>query len=196
MGRPAGEVRTVHSRSQFGGMRVPVFTPDPEGDVIEGHIRVPLKWTHTKPFTNDRHEFTQYIADNIRRWVEWREHKGWKLNSRPKVQGPFEAPTANAMAEKPDWAIYQVTAKFQPTELMTLGLEDAYEMRLRAQRYGVDTDKPKVTSTPMETGKDVIHDSGAFGDPMQTAEDRRKQYGMKREDLLIGNLSDPWPARK
>src|SRR3990167_5870125 len=143
MGRPAGEVRTVHSRSQFGGMRVPVFTPDPRGDLIEGHIRVPLKWTHTKPFTNERHQFTQYLAENIRRWVEWREHKGWRLNSKPKVRGPFEAPTTNALAEKPDWAIYTVSALFQPTEVMTLGLEDAYELRLRALRYGVDPDKPK-----------------------------------------------------
>jgi hypothetical protein len=191
LGRSDGSVRDVHSRSQFGGMRVPVFTADPKGDEIEGHIRVPNEWTHTKPFTNERHQFKQYIAENIKRWVEWREHKGWRLNSKPLVRGPFEAPTPNAAAEKPDWSIYTVTAYFQPTEVMTLGLEDAYELRIRAQRYGIDIDKPKPVSTPVETGKDVIVEHGPFDDPMVIAEARRQQYGLKREDLLLGPLEEP-----
>ena len=185
LGRSDGSVRDVHSRSQFGGMRVPVFTADPRGDVIEGHIRVPQELVGTKPFTNKRHQFKALVADNIKRWVEWREHKGWRLNSVPQVQGPFEAPTPNAQAEKPDWSIYTVTAYFQPTEVMTLGLEDAYELRMRAQRYGVDTDKPKPVSTPIESGKDVIYETGKFDDPMVLAEKRRQQYGLKREDLLL-----------
>ena len=163
--------------------------------MIEGHIRVPLEWTHTMPFTNARHQFTGHIADSIKRWVEWREHKGWKLNSQPKVRGPFEAPTANALAEKPDFAIYTVTAWFQPTEPLSIGFDDAHELQLRAKRYGVDIHKPKPVSTPIEAGKAVIVDSGPFGDPMRMAAERRKQYGLKREDLLIGNLSDPWPER-
>ena len=171
---------------------MPVLLADPRGDEIEGHIRVPLKWTHTLPFTNERHCLTNYLAESIKQWVEWREHKGWRLNSKPQVRGPFEAPTANAQAEKPDYAIYTVNALFQPTEVMTLGDDDAYELRMRARRYGVDIRKPKKPSTPIETGKNVIYDSGPFDDPMVLAEQRRQQYGLTRKELLIGdNAMEP-----
>lgn len=199
--------RYVHSRgmaqgivrdrpSYRTGVQVPVFPSDPTGDAIEGHIRVPLKWTRTKPFTNERHEFTQYIASSIRKWVEWREHNGWRLNSKPKVRGPFDAPTENAQAEKPDWAIYEVTAKFLPTVHMSLGIDDAHELELRARRFGVDTSKPKPTSTPMETGKDRIVDNRPFEDSMVIAERNRQTYGVKREDYIIGDLSEPWGKEK
>lgn len=193
MGRTTDKRRDV--KSSAASVQVPVFTSSPQGDAIEGHIRVPLTHVRTKPFTNQRHEFTQYIAASIKKWVEWREHNGWRLNSNPKVRGPFDAPTANAQAEKPDYAIYTVTAFFLPTVRMTLGLDDAYELERRARVFGVDTSKPKPVATPLETGKNVIYDSGRFDNPMKLAEERRKALGMERDDLLIGPLDEPWAMK-
>lgn len=192
-GRPSGIVRDRPSYRT--GVQVPVFPSDPTGDEIEGHIRVPIKWTRAKPFTNERHRVTQHIASSIRRWVEWRERIGWRLNSTPKVRGPFDAPTANAQAEKPDWAIYEVKAKFLPTAFMSLGIDDAHELELRARRFGVDTSKPKPTSTPLGTGKNVIVDHKPFEDAMVIAERNRQLYDVKREDYIIGDLSEPWERK-
>lgn len=191
LGRSDGSVRDVHSASQLGGVRVPVFTSDPKGDLIEGHIRVPLAWTHTQAHSAERQQRDAWLASNIKAWVEWREHKGWRLNSKPLVQGPFDAPTVNALAEAPDFAIYTVQAYFQPTALMTVGLDDGYELERRARMYGVDVSKPKPVSTPIETGPDVIYDSGRFDDPMVVAEQRRQAMGVRREDFLMGPLDEP-----
>lgn len=192
-GRAPGVVRDRPSYRT--GVQVPVFPSDPTGDEIEGHIRVPLSMTHTKPFTNERHQFTSLIANHVRTWVEWRERNGWRLNSKPDVKGPYEAPTANAAAEKPDWAIYIVKAKFLPTAFMSLGIDDAHELELRARRYGVDTSKPKPTVTPIGKGRDEIVDHEPFEDPMVIAERNRQQYGLRREDLIIGDLSEPWERK-
>jgi hypothetical protein len=196
MGMPAGQVRHVHSQTALGGIRVPVFTADAKGDPFEGHIRVPNELVRTKPFTKERHRFQDLIASNVKRWVEWREHKGWRLNSKPKVKGPYDWPTANAQAEQPDYSLYVVTALFQPTETLSMSIDDAWELKRRAELFGVDTSKPKPTSTPIEAGPDVIFDSGPFRDPMVIAEERRQAMGVKREEFLIGPLSEPWPERK
>ena len=193
---PAGVRRTVHAQAALGGIRVPVLTADAMGDVFEGHIRVPNALKGALPFTNKRHALMKLLAENVKRWVEWREHRGWTLNSKPKVQGPFDWPTTNPQAEVPDYSLYIVTAWFQPTELMTMSIDDATELRNRALRYGIDTSKPKPTSTPIESGPDVINETRPFEDPLVIAEVRRQQYGLKREDLLIGPLSEPWPQRE
>lgn len=186
-----GQVRHTRSYTDFGSRPVELITPGGRGDLIEGHMRVPLRLVGTKPHTNERQEFEDYIAAQVRRWVEWREHLGWRIDSMPKVQGPIDPPIDNPLAEVPDWKEYHVRAYFRPTHPIYASFEDVYEIERQAKMFGVDLYKPKPVSSLEHKTKAVIEDNRPFHDPMKDAEERRQQYGLKREELLIGPLSEP-----
>lgn len=190
---PEGTVRRPHSRTVLGGVRVPIITPDPEGDEIEGRMRVPLRLT---PHGMGRfsiqlqQERKQYIAGQLRRWVEWREHRGWRLNSKPHVSGPYDAPVARDGDERPDWAIYVVRALFVPTEIMTASLEDMLEINQQARRYGVDLWKRKAVESALPRTRGKIT-STPQDEPMAAAEKRRQAFGVKRSDYLVVDVVEP-----
>lgn len=190
---PTGQVRYTRSYTDFGTRPVELVTSDPRGDVIEGHLNVPLRLVGTKPHTNERLEFEAFIASNIKKWVEWRMRLGWVMSSRPSVKGPGDPFKDSPDAETPDWKVYIVRAYFKPTRTILAGFTDIEELERQARQFGVDLWAPKPTSSlEGQRTKAVIHDNRPFEDPMQIAEQRRAQYGMKRSDLLIGDLREPW----
>ncbi len=194
---PTGQVRDTRSYTTFGTRPVELVTSDIRGDEIEGRMQVPDRLAYAKPHTNEHLELQQYIADQLKRWVEWREHMGWRLNSQPNVKGPCDPMVESPEAEMPDWKLYFVHAFFKPIKPILAGFEDVIEQERKAAMYGVDLWAPKpYSSLQGQRTKQVIYDSRPFEDPMVIAEQRRQQYGMQRKDLLIGKLSDPWEEPK
>lgn len=188
---PGGARRYVHSAGELGGIRVPVVTPDLRGDVIEGHIRVPVGLVGAVRFTKRHAQLTAFIAAQVKRWVEWREHKGWELNSTPKVSGPFPAPVSDQDAETPDWKLYVAKAVFKPRLVLSVSLDEGHELQRVADLHGIDTSKPKPTDSGEGKGRDVIVDRSPNVDPLVVAEERRQAMGVKRSDYLIGPLDRP-----
>lgn len=173
---------------------VPMITPQPEGDVIEGRIRVPLRLVRTKEHSNERHEFDKLVRDSIKRWTDWRKQMGWEIASTPKVRGPYEPETLNAQAEKPDWMVYTITARFRLVVVASMPEEDWWFINRRAAMYGVDLWQPAAVETPLAKPKAVIEDDGTpFHDPLEFAAERQRRQGQTQKDLLIGteDVSDP-----
>ena len=63
-------------------------------------------------------------------------------------------------------------------------------LRHLALTYGVDPDRDPLPVNDLPEGKDVIDIQGGE-DPLQVAEARRQEMGLKRSDYLMGNLWDP-----
>ncbi len=187
-----GQRRYTRSYADFGTRPVELVTAGTRGDLIEGHMRVPLRLVGTKQHSKERGEFEALIAQQVKKWVEWREELGWRMDSTPQVKGPFDPPIDNPDAEVPDWKEFHVTAYFRPNRPIYAGLEDVYEIEDQAKRFGIDLWDPKpISSLQNQRTRGVIVDHRPFFDPMQDAEKRRQQYGLKRQDLLMGPLSEP-----
>ena len=186
---PSGQVRYALPRHH-----VPMVTPQAEGDVIEGRIRVPLKWVRTKPHTNERLAFNQFIREQLQRWTDWRARMGWEIASTPRVRGPFTAETANAQAEQPDWAVYTVTARFRLARPASMPEEDWWHISRMANRYGVDLWATAPTVTPVAKPKMVIRDDGEpFHDPLVEGAKTLAAHGRTQKEMLIGteDVRDP-----
>lgn len=180
--------RRVAWRSQAGAttLRVPLWTASEKGEMREGLIRVPTRLAHAQPDTNEKHEFDQIVRDSLKRWAEWLEKRGWKMSSRPQVRGPFDPPTRTEKDEpNPDEKWYFAYARFTRTEPMYISLEDFLHERDRAQRHGVNLEADRASWAVVEE-----EDSG-WVDPLQYAEERRRKLGVKRENYLLGPLSEP-----
>lgn len=184
-----GEVRYAMPR-----FHVPMITPQPEGDPIEGRFRVPRRLVRTKEHTNERLEFEGVVKRAIRDWDAFRERLGWERVSKPKVRGPYDPPRANAQAEMPDWTIYTVTARFKPLRPMSMKEEDWWEMSHRAAMYGVDLWQPAPVETPLVKSKAVITDDGTpFHNPLVEGAKTIAAHGRTQQELLIGtqDVRDP-----
>ena len=204
--------------------RVPLWTVEPDGQLFDGVIRVPVSllervadgYTSPSEHTNQRHRFDSFIEQNLARWVHWRSKRGWYVDQESlTVNGPYEPPegdrekskkwqdraeqvigrvgSAQAIteydyAEEYQWYIAQ--ARFTRQEPVYVRLEDMLFLRHLAIQYGVDPDRDPPTSTPLPEPKDVIDVEGGL-DPMKVAEERRQSLGLKREDYLMGDLSEP-----
>ncbi len=177
--------------------RVPVWTVSPEGDMREGRFRVPLRLCNTKQHSNERLEFTKLTTDMLSRWTEWLRQRGWTLTTKPIVKGPFDIPTSPDAAKHFDRAKevlgnpaslnpvtqfedngefkeYRVFARFKRETPLYLRLEDALFQRDLNNIY-----------------KDEVDEDSGWVDPLVYAEQRRQRLGLKREDYLMGKLSDP-----
>lgn len=195
--------------------KVPLWTVEPEGQLFQGVIRVPVSLCHTAEHTNARHQFDNLIKANLARWVEWRRRRGWFLNEKPHVSGPFDPPESdrtrartfqdraekvigkarqvNAVTEfdyAEEYKWYMAVARFTREEPVYVRLEDMLFMRHLALQHGVDPDRDPGVQNELPEGKDVIEVEGGL-DPMVVAEERRQSMGLKREDYLLGKLSDP-----
>ena len=193
--------------------RVPLWTVEPDGQLFQGIIRVPLRLCNTEEHTNARHEFENLLRANLSRWVEWRRLRGWMLNERPRIQGPFDPPEGDrtgkyqARAEKVigrngdataikdfdyvgevKW--YIAVARFKREEPVYARLEDMITLRHMAFQYQVDPDRDPPTENVLPEPKDELVFEGGL-DPMKVAEERRQALGLKREDFLLGRVQDP-----
>jgi hypothetical protein len=168
-------------------LKVPLHTAHPDGELLEGLIKVPPRLAHAEPDTNEKHEFDALIREGLKRWCDWREKRGWTLNSTPKIRGPFNPPTRTEKDEaNPDEFWYFAIARFQRTGPAFIRLDDLLEIQDSAARYGIDLD---ADGKPWN---DIAGDGDTgWGDPMKFAEERRQKLGIKRKDYLYGPLGAP-----
>jgi len=208
---PSGTRRRTPKASQ--NRKVPLWTPDPGGQLFEGIIRVPVGLCNTQEHTNERLKFDALIRENLARWTEWRKQRGWYLAETPRVAGPFDPPqgdrdsaridhvksrigevgSVNAVTDfdyADEYKWYICEARFTLETPIYIGLEDMLELRHLAFRYGVDPDRDSLPYNELPEGKDVIEVEGGL-DPMKVAEERRQRLGLKREDFLFGPLHEP-----
>lgn len=185
----ATDVRRVVPYGRQAGacsLKVPLWTADPEGELVEGRFTVPSRLARARPNTNEKHEFDRLVVENLKRWSEWREKRGWVMNSKPKVMGPFDVPTTTEKDETtPDEKLYCVFARFKRNGPVFLKLDDLLYERELAERYGIDLEADRPNWSP-----DGDEDSG-WVDPVKYAEEHRQKLGIKREDYLYGPLSEP-----
>ncbi len=183
---PTGQRRYTRSYADFGTRPVELVPTDPRGDVYEGWMQVPLRLVRTKAHSNERIEFDQYVAGQLKRWIDYRAEHGWAANGLPKVSGPFEPPKPNAEAETPDWAVYIARAYFKPTHVILAGFTDVEELERQAALYGVDVWDARQTDSDagMPTRSRINDVHTAPHDPMQFASVRRARLGLRRGDFL------------
>lgn len=210
----AGDVRRrVPKISQ--NQRVPLWTVEPEGQLFQGVIRVPLRLCNAPEHSNASHEFDRLITANLQRWSEWRKHRGWFIAERPHVSGPFDPPEGDRIKDKArfehatkrigkprevgvstdfDYAgeikWYIAEARFTREEPVYVRLEDMLFMRHLALQYGIDPDRDPMTQNDLPEGKDELSFQGGL-DPMKVAEERRQSLGLKRKDYLMGRIEEP-----
>jgi hypothetical protein len=195
--------------------KVPLWTVEPDGQLFQGVIRVPLRLCFTAEHTNERHQFDNLIRANLDRWVEWRRRRGWFINETPRITGPFDPPendrgnakSFQARAEKKigrngaasaliefDYAgevmWYMAEARFAREAPVYTKLEDMLFLRHLALTYGVDPDRDPSLETDLPEAKDELAFKGGLN-PLEVAEERRQAHGLKREDYLLGRLEDP-----
>ena len=172
---------------------VPLWPTTPEGDLVEGRLRVPLRLCNAAPHSNERHEFDRMVGELIKRWIDWRKRRGWHVNSKPTVKGPYfiEKGYRAGETETDEQRQYIVSAYFKRESPLFLKLDDFLEQRTKAQRYGVSFDEPKLPANRLAKAVDEIVDNGPSHDPLVFAEARRQRLGIKRKDYLTGPISQP-----
>ena len=193
-------------------MRVPLWTPEVDGQEFDGVIRVPVRLCNTPEHTNDRLQFNGLIIANLQRWVEWRRLRGWIITDKPVVTGPFDPPENERAgylnhavkrigkareAEATDYQDYPeeikwyiAKARFKRDEPVYVRLEDHLFLRHLANLYDVDPDRDPPTVTDLPEPKDEIEVQGGVN-LMEVAEERRQMLGVKRKDYLMGKLWEP-----
>lgn len=171
------------------GLRVPLLS---SGDLQEGYIEVPERLVKAPRHSNAALEFDRYVGEKLQAWLDWKAKLGWEIVGLPNVSGPHDPPVERSGLKpqtKDKW--YWVRARFRRTSPQFILLDDFLEIRDRAQRYGVDISAPKPPSTPLAKPVGEIVDSEPAHDPLKFAEERRRQLGLQRKDLLIGKLDEP-----
>ena len=189
-------------RSQAGAcsLRVPVYTTNPKGDWIEGFLDIPLRFCRSAPDTNERHTFDRLVTEALDRWTSWRAKRGWFINSRPTVRGPYELPTGAAnqsdvlvQQRKAAGVIpddeeahdekrrYYVRARFLREEPLFVGLDDVIEQMNMHQRYGLS---PEAKDYLPHNDLSGTEDTG-WVDPLKEAEESRQRQGLKLSDYRI-----------
>lgn len=169
-------------------MLVPVWHTSEKGDVFEGRFDVPIRLVRTSAHTNERAEFDQLVNSMLERWTQYRAAKGWVLNSKPKVTGPYEPPTEKTGDEVPDdHKVYMVHARFIREEPLWVPLENAIAAIDKARQFGLDEPEDRKP-----WNDETNEDSGIIRDPLAWAEARRKKFGIRQEDYLYGPLSEPF----
>jgi len=187
--------RRVPYGTQAGAcsLKVPLFTDSPEGEWLEGLIRVPARLARATPDTNEKHGFDRLVREQLKRWNDYREARGWKMNSRPQVRGPYDPPTPNAGDEPLDEAVvwYFALARFVRTEPLWKPLDEVLDTLHWANVYDV---KPKADPLPWNdlSGK---ADTG-WVDPMVEAEEERQRRGLRRKDFLSGKIWEPYNQKR
>ena len=208
---PSGTRRRVPKASQ--NRKVPLWTVEPDGEEMQGFIRVPVRLANTQEHTNERLEFMALINRELTKWVEWKRKQGWILSGDIETWGPEEPPDSDkakvfaeyvvkqvgksgSAAFNPDFDYpeefkhYWAKGRFRRETPIYAGLEDMLELRHLALLHGVDPDRDKPLETPLPRPKDFLAFEGGV-DPMVLAEERRQAKGIRRKDYLFGPLWRP-----
>ena len=167
------------------GLRVPLWTATAEGDVHTGFLKVTKRLAEAQDGTDARHEFLTLLSRHIARWVEWKAKKGWKMEGRPRVRGPYAPPTAGPDVEAEDACWYWISARFTRIAPEFVLLDDFLHLHDQAKRYGVDLNQPKPFQTPLPPSKAEITPEDAPHDPMAFAAARRERLGIRREPVQM-----------
>ena len=179
---PEGVRRRIPKGSTYG--LVPLLTADRKGDEVQGLIRVPDGLCHTKPFTERRRMFDAHVKGQIKVWADWRAAKGWVLNSKPHVEGPFDPPSKDGKTAPLDEGMkwYFVTAYFTRAYPIFMPAEAAHWMQQEARRYGEPIRQAAVADSMDEhRGVKTIHNPERV-DPMKFAAERRERLGITQDD--------------
>ena len=210
---PSGTRRRVPEASQ--NKRVPLWTVEPDGQLFQGVIRVPLPLCNTQEHTNERLRFDRLIKENLERWAEWRKRRGWFISDYPHISGPFDPPEGDRFKDPKrfrrakavigtsrevepvsefdyagEYRWYIAEARFSREEPIYVRLEDMLFLRHLALTYGVDPDRDPEPVNRLPESLDYIEVEGGV-DPMVEAEESRQSRGLRREDYLMGKLSEP-----
>ena len=179
---PESVRRRIPKGSTYG--LVPLWTADQKGDEIQGLIRVPDGLTHSLPMTEKKRQFDQCVKDGIKRWADWRGANGWVLNSKPKVQGPFDPPSKDSKTKALDEGMkwYFVTAFFKREYPLYTPQDAAHWLQQEAERYGFGN-RPIAASVDSQEHKGVktILNPERV-DPMKFAAERRERLGITKDD--------------
>lgn len=181
--------RRVAYRSQAGAcsLRVPLWHHNPKGEWVEGRITVSARLAHAEPNSNQYHERDRAFKEQLRKWAEWREKRGWKMVSKPQIQGPFEPPTENAKADPNEDIVYYVAlARFVRITPLYVGLDDFLHQREQMEQFGVQLEDDPLPWNNVSGTEDT-----GWMDPMKYAEEQRQKMGVKRKDYLIPKLHSP-----
>ena len=180
---PTGKRHRLPWRDTSRGLRVPLLTPEPEGELHQGMIRVPNHLVGAQQHTNERHAFEKLLAENVERWLAWYKQRGWELNSRPKVKGPYNPPTPRPGMESGEGEVkwYFVKARFKRSSPLYIRLDDYLELDRLAKLHGISFDGDGAQAEPIGDGPH---------DPMEFAEARRQRLGIQRKDYLFGGQDD------
>jgi len=193
----------------------PLWTVEPDGQLFQGIIRVPVRLCNTQEHTNARFEFEALIVANLERWAEWRKRRGWFISEKPRISGPFDPPEGDRLKDGPrfDHAVkrigrvgsveenlnfdypqefkwYVAEARFRREEPVFVKMDDFLFLRHLALTYEIDPDRDPMPVTQLpEPEKELTFEGGL--DPMQEAETERQRLGLKRADYLMGKLWEP-----
>ena len=198
---PTGTVRRPHLRRK-------VRLESPEGgEIREGEMLYPKKWAEAAPHTNEWHIFKSAFTQDLTKYYRWLEKKGYKLEGRPQISGPWPIPvghrvktrsqsvTFNDDGRAEEMVRYIVKSKVRLVNPEYITTDDFWEQVRKAELHGVDLNSkaPKLSQNIIEAdtnGKDYIEVDGGI-DPMVEAEESRKARGIKREDYLAAPLDEP-----
>lgn len=178
---PAGMQRRIPRDSTAG--LVPLYPARSVGDERQGLIRVPEAWTHSKPHSEERRKFTVCVDKQLTTWFEWLAKKGWKLNSVPKVTGPFDPPSKDEKSKPEDEGFkhYFASAFFVREYPLYTPFDAAAWYRDEAYKYADDHMLAGIADSGVDrTAKHI--DNPERVDPMQFAADRRARLGIKPDD--------------
>ncbi len=181
---------------------VPLETPE-GGEWREARLQVPKKWALAEPHTNDFLMGEKYVQSFIPRYVEWLSEKGYDI-----IPGTWErvsmeeVPLGHDVGVEADFGSVQAhdemvlfiwNFRTKLNKPMFIKLSDRIAIEDDAKTFQVDLDaenKPWNT-IPADSGtKDHIEVEGGE-DPLEMAEARRQELGLKREDFVVGDLGDP-----
>lgn len=179
---PESVRRRIPKGSTYG--LVPLFTAQQVGDEIQGLIRVPDGLTHSLPMTEKRRQFDKCVKDGIKRWADWRGAKGWVLNSKPKVRGPFDPPSKDGKTAPLDEGMkwYFVTAFFKREYPVFIPQDAAHWFQQEARRYGEPIRQAAVIDSHADHRgvKTILNPERV--DPMKFAAERRERLGITKDD--------------
>src|SRR3990167_86208 len=206
MAKSSSMLAKTNRRDPWLRRRVRLLSPE-GGEWIEGELQIPRSLAFEPVHTNAWLQRQMFITRHIDKWMPWRARYGFVpvpgsltfsqpyelLEGRP-VATPRPA-QFNADGIKEDFVGMRVKYLARREKPRYITTDDFDEQLAWAKRAGVDLDSKaaRATENILPEGKDEIFVDGGE-DPMVVAEARRQEWGIKREDFLVGKLDEPRSA--
>lgn len=187
-----------HRNPDAAGRRsstIPLMPADVRGDLKEGFIDLPKKYDRLVPHTNEFLARGKSFVEAFTRWCElMQKPKGWDWNKsiKPRWRGPYPLPTATAKDEvDSDKSRWYVTAYFTRSSPFWIPMEAYDWLWEQSTTFDVNLRDSAKPWLDLGRGKAVIEDNTPFVNPLEVAEARRQELGLKRKDFLIGPIEEP-----